>query len=153
MDDFWMSVNKLVAAAAAYITDPRGRVLLVKPNYRDHWNFAGGLIDAGEHPSQACAREVAEELGLTTTPGSLLVTQWLMPLDTCPLPSVHFMFDCGTLDPDTPITLQAEELDDYGFFPMETAAELLRPHAFARLSAAASARDSGAPSFLAPENA
>ncbi|MFI6499992.1 NUDIX domain-containing protein [Nonomuraea typhae] len=150
MDDFWMSVNKLVAAAAAYITDPGGRVLLVKPNYRDHWNFAGGLIDEGEHPAQACARELAEELGLTTTPGRLLVTQWLMPLETCPLPSVHFMFDCGTIDADTPITLQESELDDYGFFPMDEAEGLLRPHAFARLATAAQARRTGTLGYLSP---
>ena len=33
----------VVAAAAALFTDQAGRVLLVKPNYRDHWSLAGAV--------------------------------------------------------------------------------------------------------------
>ena len=36
----------MFGAAAALFTDAAGRVLLVKPNYRDHWSLPGGILDA-----------------------------------------------------------------------------------------------------------
>ncbi|MEU6713672.1 NUDIX hydrolase [Nonomuraea sp. NPDC046802] len=151
MSDFWTTVNRVVTGAAAYITDERGRVLLVDPNYRDHWSFPGGIIDAGEHPAQACAREVAEEVGLVVEVGRLLTVSWVDGLPNIPFPLVNFMFDCGEVSSDTPITLQAEELDDYGFFTVEEAEKLLAGHAHQRLLASAAARDSGGMTYLPPE--
>ncbi|MET9344413.1 NUDIX hydrolase [Nonomuraea sp. NPDC003804] len=151
--EFWASLSKVLAGAGAYITDPRGRTLLVKPNYRDHWGFAGGHVDEGEDPAQACAREVAEELGLTLPVGDLLVVQWVGPLDVRPLPLVNFLFDCGTIPADTPVTLQAEELDDYGFFTEAEARKLLPPWAGDRVPAAAAARASGWSRYLPPVSA
>ncbi|MEU4509236.1 NUDIX hydrolase [Nonomuraea wenchangensis] len=150
MDDFWGTVNRAICGAAAYITDERGRVLLVDPNYREHWGFPGGIIDAGEHPAQACAREVAEEVGLTVKVGPLLTVAWIDRAANVPFPMVNFMFDCGEVRSDTPITLQAEELDGYGFFTVEEAGRLLAGHAHARLVAAAAARVSGVITYLAP---
>ncbi|GAA3685552.1 NUDIX hydrolase [Nonomuraea antimicrobica] len=149
-DDFWATVNRVIAGAAAYITDERGRVLLVDPNYREHWSFPGGVIDAGEHPAQACAREVAEEVGLTVEVGRLLTVAWVDPQPAVPHPLVNFVFDCGVISSGTPITLQTEELDDYGFFTLEEAGGLLAPHVYDRLLSASAARDSGALSYLPP---
>ncbi|TMS00032.1 NUDIX domain-containing protein [Nonomuraea basaltis] len=150
MSDFWTTVNRVITGAAAYITDERGRVLLVDPNYREHWSFPGGIVDAGEHPAQACAREVAEEVGLEVEVGPLLTVAWVDGLPNVPYPLVNFVFDCGEIASDTPITLQAEELDDYGFFTVEEAKGLLASHAYQRLLAAAAARESGVMSYLPP---
>jgi 8-oxo-dGTP pyrophosphatase MutT (NUDIX family) len=149
VNDFWATVNRVITGASAYITDERGRVLLVDPNYRDYWSFPGGIIDTGEHPAQACAREVAEEVGLEVEVGRLLTVDWVDGLPDVPYPLVNFMFDCGEIASDTPITLQAEELDDYGFFTAEEAGRLLRSHAHRRLLAAAAARESGGMAYLA----
>nr|WP_055504493.1 NUDIX hydrolase [Nonomuraea pusilla] len=150
MDDFWATVNRVITGAAAYITDERGRALLVKPNYRDHWAFPGGIIDAGEHPAQACAREVAEEVGLDLEVGRLLTVSWVHDLKATPYPVVHFLFDCGEIPSDTAITLQVEELDGYGFHTLDEAAALLPAHAHRRLLAAAAARESGGMAYLPP---
>jgi 8-oxo-dGTP diphosphatase len=149
-DEFWTTVNRVVTGASAYITDELGRVLLVDPNYREHWSFPGGMIDAGEHPAQACAREVAEEVGLSVEVGELLTVSWVDGLAHVPYPVVNFVFDCGEVPSDTPITLQVEELDDYGFFTLEEARRLLSGHTYERLLATAAARTSGRITYLPP---
>ncbi|MFJ1680652.1 MULTISPECIES: NUDIX domain-containing protein [unclassified Streptomyces] len=62
--------------AAALFTDQLGRVLLVKPTYREEWLLPGGGAEGGESLAQACEREVREELGLTRAPGTLLAVRW-----------------------------------------------------------------------------
>ncbi len=52
------------------ITDAADRILFVreaKPVHRGRWNFPGGHVECGEHPSQAAVREVEEETGLAVS--------------------------------------------------------------------------------------
>ncbi|MDE3722169.1 NUDIX hydrolase [Nocardiopsis sp. N85] len=52
-------------SAGALIRSTSGRVLLVERTYRPEapWTLPGGVIEAGETPRQACAREPYEESG------------------------------------------------------------------------------------------
>ncbi|GAA1270739.1 NUDIX hydrolase [Sphaerisporangium rubeum] len=147
-DVFYARLNKNVAAAGALITDPEGRVLLVKPNYRDHWGWPGGHVDEHETPDQACAREVTEEVGLTLPVGRLLVVHWVAPYDDRPIPLIHFLFDCGQIPTGEQIILQEEELDEYRFFPPAEAADLLPAHLARRLLASLTARSQGTTIYL-----
>lgn len=47
------------------------QLLLVRPSYRAVWTLPGGGLRAGEAPSQAAARELFEETGLSLPPASL----------------------------------------------------------------------------------
>jgi 8-oxo-dGTP diphosphatase len=140
--------NTILSAAGALILDEAGRVLLVEPNYKDHWEIPGGLIEVGETPSQGCAREVAEELGLTRETGRLLVVDW------APHPTmgdrVLFVFDGGVLSPAdiARITLQPEELDSYVFLPPAQALDRLIPRLRRRMDAALRARAGGHTMYL-----
>ncbi|GGO13410.1 ADP-ribose pyrophosphatase [Microbispora rosea subsp. aerata] len=149
-DAFYAGLFKVAAAAAGFLTDSSGRVLLVKPGYRDHWGWPGGHIDEGESPEAACGRELAEELGITRPVGRLLVVQWVPPRDDRPIPLVHFLFDCGMVEDgtDVKVVLQEEELDDYGFFTAEEAASLMPAYLVARLTAAQRARRTGETVYL-----
>lgn len=149
-DVFYTQLHKVIPAAAGFITDPSGKVLLVKPNYRDHWGWPGGHVDEGESPEAACARELGEELGLSRRVGRLLVVQWVPPLTDRPFPLVHFLFDCGTLADDGSVVLQAEELDAYGFFTSEEAVSLIPSYLMDRLEAAEDARSAGTVVYLGP---
>ena len=51
---WYATLPTMFAAAAAVFTNPAGRVLLVKPNYRDHWTLPGGMLDDGESPFDCC---------------------------------------------------------------------------------------------------
>jgi 8-oxo-dGTP diphosphatase len=138
----------LVAAAAALFTDPAGRVLLVKPNYRDHWSLAGGVLEHGEPPHAGCRREVTEELGLDFEPGPLLAVGWAAPDGARTKPVVHFIFDGGVLADGTPIRLQSSELDDYRFVDAGDLDRYLPPVISARVAAALRSRGAGATAYL-----
>jgi 8-oxo-dGTP diphosphatase len=138
----------MFAAAAALLTDPADRVLLVKPNYRDHWSLAGGILDDGEPPHVGCRREVAEELGLDIEPGPLLVVGWSAPDGIRPRPIVHFVFDGGVLADDTPIRLQASELDGYRFVDAGELPRYLPPMISTRVAAGLRSRGTGTTAYL-----
>jgi RimJ/RimL family protein N-acetyltransferase len=61
------------------VRDPDGRVLLCQLTYKRDWDLPGGVVEVGENPKEAVAREVTEELGLTIDAGDLLITDWLPP--------------------------------------------------------------------------
>jgi 8-oxo-dGTP diphosphatase len=138
----------LVASAAALFTNPAGQVLLVKPNYRDHWSLAGGILELGEPPHVGCHREVTEEIGIDFEPGRLLVVAWSAPNGVHDKPIVHFVFEGGVLADDTPIRLQTSELDEYRFVDAADLARYLPPPMSARVAAALRARGSEATAYL-----
>jgi len=145
---WYATLATMFGAAAALFTNPAGRVLLVKPNYRDHWSLPGGLLEHGEPPHVGCRREVAEELGLQITPGPLLTIDWVPPDEVRPRPIVHFIFDGGELDDDVPIELQGEELDEYRFVEPGDLASYLPPIIGARVTAALGSRAAGGAAYL-----
>ncbi|MDT7789287.1 MAG: 8-oxo-dGTP diphosphatase, partial [Pseudonocardiales bacterium] len=73
-------------------------MLLLEPTYKNHWDIPGGYLEPGETPSEACRREIEEELGLQVDLGRLLVVDWA-PSDT-EGNKILFVFDGGVLGPD-----------------------------------------------------
>lgn len=137
-----------IGAAGALFLDGTGRVLIVEPTYKEYWEIPGGMMEAGETPSQACVREISEELGLTTRLGRLLVVDW------APHPRlgdrVLFVFDGGTLAPAqlAGISLQAEELASYALIDQAEVESRLIPRLARRVRAALTARADGTTSYL-----
>jgi ADP-ribose pyrophosphatase YjhB (NUDIX family) len=66
-----------IPCVGAIITDPAGRLLLIKRGHEPEagsWSLPGGRIEPGESDEQALLREVREETGLTVTAGQLVGT-------------------------------------------------------------------------------
>ena len=61
------------------VRDRDGRVLLCRLTYKQDWDLPGGVVEVGESPQLAVAREVEEELALEIPAGRLLLTDWLPP--------------------------------------------------------------------------
>ncbi|MCH7229320.1 NUDIX hydrolase [Glycomyces sp. L485] len=137
------SVATSFTVACAFFTDPEGRVLIVKPNYRDDWYFVGGLVDKGELPHEGCAREIKEEIGLDVPVGALLTLDWQPTVDLLPMPQTFYLFDGGVIEDPDQIRLQAEELDDFRFVPADEAVSLSAPLNRPRIPMALDARRAG----------
>ncbi|MEU1328683.1 NUDIX hydrolase [Streptomyces sp. NPDC005865] len=123
--------------AAAIITDEVGRILLVRPTYREDgsWLLPGGVVEPGEHPHVTCRREITEELGLDLPLSAVLAVHSfsahhpdLQPGTICP-GEARFVFDGGTLTPDQvrAIRLPREELSEFAFLETRNAVQRLRP--------------------------
>jgi 8-oxo-dGTP pyrophosphatase MutT (NUDIX family) len=127
------------SSAASLIRDPQGRLLVLKPTYRPEWLMAGGHVEPGESPREACVREIREELGLDLVVGRLLTIDHLGPSN-----------DGVVLAPEEveQITLQEEELSEWRFVAPEEAEQLLSTPVVRRLRLVLDAAESGETLYL-----
>ena len=106
-----------VGCGAAIVRD--GALLLVlrlRQPEADHWGLPGGKVDWGEPTRDTCAREIAEELGLTITPGRLLCIADTIDLgDGCHwVAPVYLVKDCV----GEAVVLEPDKLGGCGWFPL-----------------------------------
>jgi 8-oxo-dGTP pyrophosphatase MutT (NUDIX family) len=110
----WLAgLPRKALTAKAIITSDAGRILLVKPTYKDTWQFPGGGVEAGEPPEAAAVREAREETGLVLDPTELRIvgTAFRPGHDTLSL-----IYEYRPRLPEsTPIQLPARELEGYQF--------------------------------------
>ncbi|MBS3895443.1 NUDIX hydrolase [Silanimonas sp.] len=83
-------------SAGALIRDESGRLLLVKPAYRNEWLLPGGIVEADEDPLTALRREVLEEVGLKANVRRLWCVDYL-PANAELGEALHFLFECATV--------------------------------------------------------
>jgi ADP-ribose pyrophosphatase YjhB (NUDIX family) len=107
-----------VGCGAAIIRDSR---LLLVQRLREpeasHWGLPGGKTDWGETTRETCAREIAEELGLTITPGRLLCI-----VDTIDLgDGKHWVAPVYLVEDSVgePVVLEPDKLGGCGWFPLD----------------------------------
>lgn len=102
--------------AGVLFFDMQGRVLLVKPTYKDHWEIPGGVVEKDESPRTCMLREVQEEIGLDVPVGRLLCVDYRED-DGVRTESLMFIFDGGELSEVqiAAIRLQEKELSSYEF--------------------------------------
>ncbi|MFC4035045.1 NUDIX domain-containing protein [Streptomyces polygonati] len=135
-------------AAGVLFFDGTGRILLVKPTYKEGWEIPGGYLHPGETPSEGAAREVREEIGITPPIGRLLVADW------APHPAegdkLLFVFDGGILRAaeQAQIVLDGVEVHQFAFHRADQIDELLIPRLARRVHAAIGARARSATTYL-----
>jgi 8-oxo-dGTP diphosphatase len=108
-----LSQHARPSSAVVILEDDEERALVVKANYKSHWTFPGGMIDAGETPKQAAVREVAEEVGLMIDPNDV-VFAWMAARHSIVADTYQFIFK-SRLHPGMTnhVILQASEIDDW----------------------------------------
>lgn len=129
-------------AAGVLFRDRDGRVLLVKPSYKDGWEIPGGYVEHGESPMAAAHREVREELGADFQVTDLLVLDW------APHPAegdkLLVIFRGPTLDSSDVEQLQLDrsEITEARFFDVDALHQVM-PDRLARRVAEATQHDAG----------
>ena len=120
-------------AAGVLVRDVGGRVLLVKPSYKDGWDIPGGYVEPGESPKQAARREVSEELGIDLAIGRLLVVDW------APHPNegdkLLFIFDGGQLG-ERDVSPSDDEIEEIRFWAHDELSAALPPRLLTRIRSA-----------------
>jgi 8-oxo-dGTP pyrophosphatase MutT (NUDIX family) len=113
------------------------RLLLCQLTYKNDWDLPGGVVEVGESPQLAVAREVEEELGLTIAAGALVLTDWLPPWGGWD-DAVCLVFDGGIHDESIVETIvrQQREISAARFVSLEEAHELCADFTARRLVAA-----------------
>lgn len=131
-------------AADVLVRDVAGRVLLVNPTYKEHWDLPGGMVEANEPPRAAAERELLEELGLTITAGRPLVVDWDGPHGPWD-DQLVFVFDAGTVTADQAAVIRPVDAELAGaeFVSPAEAADRLRPDMADRLARALRALEAG----------
>lgn len=133
-------------AAGVIFTDSSGKVLIVKPTYKEGWEIPGGLIEEDESPAQACAREIKEELGFDFVPGRLLCVDYLSNADERG-DRIMFIFDGGQIG-ERIITLPPDELSEYRYVDMSEIPALFHERLARRIPKAVEAVSRGVCTYL-----
>ncbi|WP_345346456.1 NUDIX hydrolase [Actinoallomurus liliacearum] len=151
-EQYYASLPKHIAGAGAILHDPDGRILLVKPSYRDDtWELPGGAMEGEEFPWETAHREVKEELGLELRPGGLLAVDWVPPQPDGRPALANFLFDGGTITTDQAeqtLHLAPGELTAWHLASPAEWADLLAVHMARRVRACATALTTGRTAYL-----
>ncbi|MCD4526245.1 NUDIX hydrolase [Nocardioides sp. cx-173] len=125
------------AISQMLIRDPDARVLLCQLTYKQDWDLPGGVVEVGESPQLAVAREVEEELGLSLEAGPLVLTDWLPPWGGWD-DALCLVFDGGVHDASITdaIVMQAREIRAAEFLTLEQARERCADFTARRLESA-----------------
>ena len=106
--------------AGCLFFDDCGKLLILKPTYKNNWLLPGGVIEAHESPRQACIREVKEETGIECQPTKLLCVDYVNNRQKN-VESVQFVFLGKILAEGTEINLPQSEISAYQFLAPEKA--------------------------------
>jgi 8-oxo-dGTP pyrophosphatase MutT (NUDIX family) len=139
-EEFKTMPRKRIGAGVVAVDDHM-RVLLVEPTYKTNWEVPGGLVELGEPPRIAAARECREELGFDVIIGRLLVMDWVPPR-RLPDDGHMLLFAVGPIDVSQ-IELPPEELKSWLWCDRGMMQERLSDFMFRRIESALTAITSG----------
>ena len=120
--DYQKGLPKKRISAGVLFFDENGRLLIVNPTYKSHWEVPGGVVEANESPMQACMREIHEETGLMRQPTRLLCVDYL-PSSHDKIEALAFIFAGGILTKQEigNIRLQSSEISEFCVLPPQEA--------------------------------
>jgi 8-oxo-dGTP diphosphatase len=124
--EYLASLPKKIMGAGCLFFDSEGKILVVKPVYRDTWNLPGGVVEANESPQNACIREVQEEIGIAIKPERLLCIDYTSKKEEA-IESLQFIFFGGILSEEkiAEIDIATDEISAYQFLPPKQALTLV----------------------------
>lgn len=128
-DKFYRSLPKKRMAAGVLFLNKADEVLLVRPNYKEHWEVPGGNVHEDESPQAGALREVKEELGLDIKHLNFLCVDYA-PASGPKDESLQFIFYGGVLGEKilSKIKLDIRELTEFKFVSIDRAKKMVKNH-------------------------
>ncbi|WP_114395880.1 NUDIX domain-containing protein [Oleisolibacter albus] len=125
----WQRLRRpLTLGVRVLVRDETGAVLLVRHTYIEGWHLPGGAVDRGETLGQGALRELREEVGLEASAARLLSVHARFG----PWGHDHVaLFEAGPWQGKP--TVQAFEIEEARFFPLEALPADLSPATGRRL--------------------
>lgn len=115
----WHSrLPKRAASAGIILEDDKGRALILKAGYKNHWSFPGGVVEDGETPLIAALRETEEEAGLVVDKRDVAFFA-VASRHSRYWHTYQFMFRAPFGFHESDIKLQPEEIVDFVFVSKE----------------------------------
>ena len=136
------------AISQMLLRDPDRRVLMCQLTYKQDWDLPGGVVEVGESPQVAVAREVEEELGLVVPAGTLLLTDWLPPWGGWD-DALCLVFDGGEHASDVlaRVVRQEREIRHADFLTLDEVRDRAADFTARRVGAALAALDGPGPAY------
>lgn len=128
MNNYLKSLPKKRMGAAALLLDNKGRILMLKPSYKDHWTIPGGVIEKDESPKEGCNREIEEEIGIKVRVKKLLAVNY----NTASAErdeNLQWIFYGGIFRPSqvAKIRIDDKEIIQFKFVDLDAALEIIEP--------------------------
>jgi 8-oxo-dGTP pyrophosphatase MutT (NUDIX family) len=114
-----------LATAMGVVLDEDGLVLLGRRADNGMWTLPGGIIDPGELPADAAAREVFEETGIAAVPevlSSVGVSPQITYLNGDKVQYLEFCFRCRPVGGEAGVN--DGECSEVGWFALDTMPDL-----------------------------
>lgn len=124
--NWYKSLPKKRMGAGVILFNEQDELLIVKPNYKDHWTLPGGVVDENESLYSAAQREVMEELGLKLDNFRLIAVDYISR-DGEKDDNLQFIFFGGQLTNEQikDIILPKGELAEFKFLKLDEALVLV----------------------------
>ena len=126
-EEYLKSLAAKRTGVAVLFFDESGKLLIVKPNYKEGWQVPGGTVDKDESPKDAAIRETKEEIGIDVEDLTFLSVEYKSE-KVYGFDFLEFMFLGKTLSQEevASIVLQEDELDEFKFVTIDEALALFR---------------------------
>lgn len=126
-----------------------GKILIVKPSYKDYWSVPGGIVEKDESLREACERETEEEIGLKVRIERLLCVDYLEERDGVD-ENLQFIFSGGELTELQvgKIKIDGNEIIDFRFLDPKDALLMLSERLKKRMGESLKALESGTSHYL-----
>lgn len=147
--EYYKSLPAKRMGSGALFFDAKGKILFVKPSYKDVWEIPGGVVELNESPRKAAEREIKEEIGLDKKTGTLLCVDYQDPYDI-KTESLMFIFDGGVLSEGeiSSLKLDGKELVEFKFATTNEMKGQLNPVLLRRVEQAVLAKESNTGVYL-----
>lgn len=130
-ENYYKSLPRKRMGSGVIVRNKKGEILVLKTNYKDHWEIPGGVVEKNESPKQTAERETLEEVGIKIKIFKCLVIHYRSALEKQD-ENIMFIFD-GGISSFSNLKLDNNEISEARFVSWQEAIPMLGERIASRL--------------------